>query len=83
MGSVPWIYFKYLAWQPPERESGLYVSASDWLKFAGWLSRPLWGISGHLQLKNRARPELTYEPTLLRAAGAFNDWPAVGEYFFE
>ena len=64
-------------------ESDLLVSAPDWLKFAGRLSRPLWGISGHLQLKNRARPELTYVTTLLRAAGAFNDWPAVGEYFFE
>ena len=74
---------KYLAWQPPEIESDLFVSASDWPNFAGRLSRPLWGISGHLQLKNRARPELTYETTLLRAAGAFNDWPAVGENFFK
>ena len=31
-GSVPWIYFKYLAWQPPERKSDLFVSASDWPK---------------------------------------------------
>ena len=82
-GSVPWIYFKYLAWQPPERKSDLFVSASDWPKFAGQLSCLLWGISGHLQLKNGFRPRLTYVTTLLRAAGAFNDWPAVGEYFFE
>ena len=49
MGSAPVDYFKYLAWQPPEGESVLYVSASDWPKSAGRLISPVWGISGHLQ----------------------------------
>ena len=82
-GSVPWIYFKYLAWQPPERKSDLFVSASDWPNLAGRLSRPLWGISGHLQLQYGLRPKLTCLTTLLRAAGSFNDGPAVGGIIFD
>ena len=67
----------YLAWQPPEKESVLYVSACDWSKFAGRLSRPQWGISGHLQLPNRARPYQTSAiDALAVTAEALSDWPA-------
>ena len=58
-------------------ESVLFVSACDWLKFAGRLARPQWGISRHLQLPNRARPYQTYVIyALAETAEALSDWPA-------
>ena len=46
MGFDPWIVLNYLAWQlPQEMESDKNVSACDWPKFAGRLTRPQWQIS--------------------------------------
>ena len=55
MGFDPWIVFNYLAWQPPEEmESVKNVSACDWPKFAGRLTRPPGKSAGHSSVLRQA-----------------------------